>query len=296
MGKRDLIKSISLVFVKVISFIVANVLLQKLMFIPLKAISGRYWAQYDGRGLNEPWFLSISISIFFSALLTCFLFLKYFDKNKWSYIRLTFQNYAKYCASGIAISFIIIIIFTLINLSLGNSELKVNFSSFTNVILYAIIISIGVFALVAFEELVFRGYILKTCEVHFNKTTAVILSSLLFSAGHFLRPYASFLAFANIFLAGIILSLICIFYNSLWVPFGIHFGWNYFLWLFNYPISNERWTNPLFKLNYKFENLIMGSKFGPEDSILVTIILVFAIGYFLIKHKNKDRVEHAINM
>ncbi len=289
-------KARSLSVVKVISFILANLLLQKLVFIPLSAISVRYWSQYNGRGLNEPWFLASSISILIVAIIITFVFLKYFDKKHWSYLRITSSKSVKYYFSGITISLIIIIVFTLVNLILGNSELMINYNSLSDVMLYVIIIIFGVLATVAFEEIVFRGYVLKTFEVHFNKVTSVILSSLLFSAAHYLRPDASFLAFANIFLAGIVLSIICIYYNNLWAPLGIHFGWNYFLWFFNYPNSDDRWTNPIFKLNYNRENLIMGSKFGPEDSILLTIFLVVSIGCFLFKYRSKDRVAHTNNM
>ncbi len=49
---------------KVLTFVaVTQVLLQLVVFTALRAVSAAYWSQYDGRGLNEPWFLSSSIAI-----------------------------------------------------------------------------------------------------------------------------------------------------------------------------------------------------------------------------------------
>jgi len=289
MERNNSIKSVSLGVVKVISLIVAIILFQRIVLIPISIVSRTYWSHLDGRGLNEPWFLSSSIAIFLASLLVVFLYLKYFDKKKWSYIRLTFDKYAKYFNTGVAVSFVVIILFTLLNVAIGNTQLIFNYSSLFNVLFYIVILFIGILSLVVYEEIVYRGYILKTFENHFGLITAIILSSLFFSAAHLLRADASLLSFVNIFLAGIFLSTICIYFNSLWVSIGFHFGWNYFLWLFNYPVSGGRYTNPILVLKYNKYNLFSGSEFGPEDSIILTILLTLLISYFLYKYKRKTK-------
>lgn len=180
------------------------------------------------------------------------------------------------------------LLFTLLNIILGNTRLAIIYSSFSTTLFYIVLLGVGIGVLVLYEELIFRGYVLKTLETRFSAFTAVIISSLLFSAAHFLRPDSSLLAFVNIFLAGALLSICCINYNSLWLPIGLHFGWNYFLWIFNYPISNQRWTNPILKLNYKEYNLIVGSEFGPESSLILTVIFMILVGYLLYRLKSKS--------
>ncbi len=291
MEKSNSIKSVAFAVVKVIILILVIIIAQRIALIPLSLISQTYWSHLDGRGLNEPWFLTSSITIFLASLLVVFLYLKYIDKKKWSYIRLTFDRYAKYFNTGVAISFVVIILFTLFNVVIGNTQLILNYSSLFNVLFYFVILFIGILSIVVYEEIVYRGYILKTVENHFGLITAIIISSLLFSAAHLLRADASILSFVNIFLAGVFLSTICIHFNSLWASIGFHFGWNYFLWLFNYPVSGNRYTNPILILKYNEYNLFSGSEFGPEDSIILTILLALLIAYSLYKYKRKEKAD-----
>ncbi|HPI38371.1 MAG TPA: type II CAAX endopeptidase family protein [Ignavibacteriaceae bacterium] len=287
MEKSNRVKSMLWGAVKVISYIILVQLFQRIVILPLASVSRSYWSELDGRGLNEPWFLSTGFAIFLVAVVITAIFLKFIEKTGWVYIRLTFDKYSKKFNAGAAIALLIVILFTILNLVLSNTQLIINYSSFTSLILYIIILMIGILLLVAHEEIMYRGYILRTFEKHYNTVTAVILSSLLFSLAHSLRPDISPLSFINIFLAGAFLSILCINYNSIWLPLGFHFGWNYFLWLFNYPISGQRYTNPLFKLEYSNHNLVTGSEFGPEDSIVMTVLLAAITGYTLYKHKRK---------
>jgi membrane protease YdiL (CAAX protease family) len=289
MEKSNRIKTVAFAVVKVISLIVAIILLQRIALLPISHLSKTYWSHLDGRGLNEPWFLSSSIAISLASLSVVLLFLKYLDKKKWTYIRLTFDKYVRYFSLGVAVSFVLVILFTLFNVAVENTQLILNYSSLFNVLFYFIILFIGILSLVVYEEVVYRGYILKTFEAHFGIITSIILSSLFFSAAHLLRENASLLSFVNIFLAGVFLSIICINYNSLWASIGFHFGWNYFLWLVNYPVSGARYTNPILILKYNEYNLFSGSEFGPEDSIILTILLTLLISYFLYKHKRKTK-------
>ena len=66
--------------------------------------------------------------------------------------------------------------------------------------------------------------------------------------------------------------------------------------IFNFPVSGRTFPNPIIKLSYNEYNIIVGNKYGPEDSILLTVIMVILIGYFLFKHRSKDRVTHTNNL
>lgn len=289
------LKSMGLGVVKVVSFIILIQVLIKILLIPLSEISKKYWSHLDGRGLNEPWFISSTILVFVSSLVICYFFVKYFDKKKWDYIRFTFDNSLKYFTSGNIIAGIIIIAFAVVNIVAGNINVSLDLSSTVNILLHFFFGIITLFSAVAYEELVVRGYILRTLEEHFNKITAVLASSLLFSAAHFANPNVSFLGSTNIFLAGVLLALICIYFNNLWFPIGLHFGWNFLLWFFNFPVSGKVYPNPIIKLNYTEYNMVIGNKFGPEESFFVTVILFVAIGYFLFRYKSKDSAEFASN-
>jgi len=64
---------------------------------------------------------------------------------------------------------------------------------------------------------------------------------------------------------------------------GLHFGWNFFFWLFNFPVNGIRYPNPLLVLEYNEYSPVIGSRFGPEDSVLIApAIIAMAIYCFLV--------------
>jgi membrane protease YdiL (CAAX protease family) len=287
MGKKSKVKLILLDFIKIIGFIISILLLRQLIFIPLGALSTKYWSKYDGRGLNEPWYLSSSMAIFLVTILVCFIFVKFVDKRDWSYLRLKSDNKLKLFLLGILVSLALTLFFACGLILSGSVVFTVEPKSLGHILFYLTLVLIGGLALVLNEELVARGYVLKTLENHSGAIFAVILSSLLFSLFHMFNPNTSLLGFLNIFLMGCFLALVCIHYNNLWAPIGLHFGWNFSLYLFNLPLSGHQYPNPIFTLKYNEYSLLSGSRFGPEDSIILTILLSIIVAYIFIKLSRK---------
>lgn len=283
MEKRFKVKPILLDFIKIIGFIISILLLRQLIFIPIGALSSKYWSKYDGRGLNEPWYLSSSLAIFLVTILVCFIFVKFIDKKNWSYLRLKSDNKLKLFLLGILVSLAIVLFFTGGLILFGAVVITIEPKSLELILFYLILALIGTFAVVLNEELISRGYVLKTLENHSGAIFAVILSSLLFSLFHIFNPNTSLLGFLNVFLMGCLVALVCIYYNNLWVPIGLHFGWNFSLYLFNLPVSGHQYPNPIFTLKYNAYSLLSGSRFGPEDSIVLTILLSIIVAYIFMK-------------
>ena len=76
------------------------------------------------------------------------------------------------------------------------------------------------------EELAFRGYILQRLAQAWGLPVAVVASSLAFAAMHALNPNAQPLALASLFVAGLLLACAYLVSRSLWLPIGLHIGWN----------------------------------------------------------------------
>jgi membrane protease YdiL (CAAX protease family) len=289
MGKKHRLRSIALAIVKVVAFVLSIKFLVQLVFIPLGAFSARYWSRYDGRGLNEPWFLTSCFAILLVTLLVCFAFIKFLDKKDWSYIRLKSGKKFRLFVTGGVLSFAAVLAFVVVMVISGVIKIDTQPKPLENIVFYLALGFIGNFALVLNEELITRGYVLRTLENSSNAILAVIVSSLFFSLLHIFRPNTSLLAFVNIFLMGCFIASVCIHYNSLWAPFGLHLGWNYSLYLFNFPVSGHQYPNPIFSLQYNQFSLLSGSKFGPEDSVLVTILLVIVLAYFFVRFLKRAR-------
>jgi membrane protease YdiL (CAAX protease family) len=77
-----------------------------------------------------------------------------------------------------------------------------------------------------FEELLYRGIVLRYAELWLGSWVALALSSLLFAAGHFLggpQPPEVFIEHAAV---GVLCGAAYLLTRRLWMPFGIHVGLN----------------------------------------------------------------------
>lgn len=105
---------------------------------------------------------------------------------------------------------------------------------------------------------------------------SVFISSLVFAFFHSANPNVNSLALLNIFLAGVFFGLAFINFRSILLTWGIHFSWNYTLELLNLPISGFNFAttwHPL-SLSAKTQGILTGGSFGPEGSIVLSIILL----------------------
>jgi hypothetical protein len=126
-----------------------------------------------------------------------------------------------------------------------------------------------------------RGYHLQTLASGLNTGWGWILSSLAFGMLHLGNPNASWMAAAGIFLAGVFLGYAYIRSGQLWLPIGLHIGWNFFEGVvFGFPVSGL----PFYQLPHTLvsgPDLWTGGAFGPEAGLL--LIPALAIGSLLVQ-------------
>jgi uncharacterized protein len=78
------------------------------------------------------------------------------------------------------------------------------------------------------EELLFRGAIFRITEEWLGTTSALLISAALFGAAHGLNSGATPIGVIAIALeAGVLLGVAYSASRSLWLPIGMHFGWNF---------------------------------------------------------------------
>jgi len=126
------------------------------------------------------------------------------------------------------------------------------------------------------EELLFRGFPLQVLVEGIGTWPAIIALSLLFGALHLGNPNASVLGILNTVVAGILLSIAYVKTRSLWLPYGIHVGWNVGLgFVFGFPLSGidiaSLWTT-----GTAGSETILGGGYGPEGGLLGTFIFAAA--------------------
>ncbi|MBI4474257.1 MAG: CPBP family intramembrane metalloprotease [Acidobacteria bacterium] len=122
------------------------------------------------------------------------------------------------------------------------------------------------------EELLFRGYPLQALIHGIGVWPATILMSLIFGMTHLSNPNASLLSVGNTVLAGVMLSLAYVQTRWLWLPYGIHIGWNAGQgWVLGFPLSGLD-ISSLWTTNVSGDHLILGGAYGPEAGLLGTFI------------------------
>ena len=134
------------------------------------------------------------------------------------------------------------------------------------------------------EELSFRGYILQRLVPAWGMPAAVIVSSLAFAMVHVLNPNVQPLAILSIFFAGLLLATAYWVSGSLWLPIGLHIGWNLAeIHIFGFAGSGI--TEPaLMRSVVHGPELVTGGAFGPEGGILGVVapligIAILVVGY-----------------
>jgi membrane protease YdiL (CAAX protease family) len=134
------------------------------------------------------------------------------------------------------------------------------------------------------EELVFRGAVYRLLEKGFGTLVAIILSGALFGALHAFNPGATVVSsLAIAFEAGILLAAAYVVTRSLWLPIGLHFGWNFTEGgIFSAAVSGGH-SHGLINTAFVGSSLITGGAFGPEASVVaVTICTIAALAMLVI--------------
>lgn len=124
------------------------------------------------------------------------------------------------------------------------------------------------------EELIFRGYAFQLLVEKMGPFATILPVSVLFGFAHILNSNVSRLAIANTVIWGILLGYSFLRSRDLWLPIGLHFGWNAVLPLFGANLSGH--TIDVTRYTYRWDLLPIwsGGNYGPEGGLLTTIFVV----------------------
>ena len=124
------------------------------------------------------------------------------------------------------------------------------------------------FLISSWEELWFRSLILNYCSRFLSAINISLTVGVLFTLMHVLNPEISLLQKGPaLFFAGALLTLLYFYYQTIWVPVGLHFGNNYCSELFN---------------NGHNDDIILGN-----DAYFSAILLAGIFFVYMVKFKRK---------
>jgi hypothetical protein len=141
------------------------------------------------------------------------------------------------------------------------------------------------------EEVSFRGYPFQRMVDAIGPAPAVVLVSLLFGAVHWTNPGSSPFSTLNTALVGVLLCIAYLRTRTLWLPWGIHFGWNFTLGvIFGLPVSGLNEFAVLIHGKAKGPHLLTGGAYGIEASATATAVML--VGLLLVVVFTRRRLPH----
>jgi membrane protease YdiL (CAAX protease family) len=130
------------------------------------------------------------------------------------------------------------------------------------------------------EELVFRGYPFQRLAESLGAVAAVALFAGLFGLAHLGNPSRTWISTLNTMLVGIPLSIGYLRSRSLWLPVGLHFGWNFLQGFgLGLPVSGIGLPFSALKATVSGNELLTGGSYGPEGGLLTTGVIAAATVY-----------------
>lgn len=229
------------------------------------------------------------VLVVISLLFTTKISMHFFENKKMIDIGLRFSTKnVRELLLGIIMPFIMLSIVFLLYIIFGFGYLVTGNISFINNFLLPFLFYI----LVAFsEEILFRGYMFQKFIELTNKYVALFVLSICFGLAHLFNPHISALSVINIILVGILFSICYIKTNSLWLPISIHFTWNFVQEVvFGFPVSGVKYFDTFISFVSTGPEWITGGHFGPEGSIIVSVLLL-AVSLLIIYNKKLIAVQ-----
>ena len=128
------------------------------------------------------------------------------------------------------------------------------------------------------EETIVRGFVFRVIQIASGTWAAVAISSALFGVAHAFNPGATISSSIAIALeAGVLLAAAYIVTGRLWLPIGLHAGWNFAEGsLFGMSVSGNAAKLALLTGTLTGPVILTGGAFGPEASVLAVIVCLAA--------------------
>ncbi len=222
-------------------------------------------------------------AMFAAVTLTVFLARRFLDRRTILSLGFARARAVADVAAGFVVAGLMMGAVFVIEWALG--WLRVESVAWTTESLFTVIIQLFVWLLIFLagawaEELLCRGYWLQNIAEGRGLVWGVIVSSVLFGLLHGLNPNVTVTAIALLALAGVFLAVPYLYTRQLWMPIGLHLGWNYFEGnIFGFQVSGLD-TFRLIRSTVGGPEIITGGAFGPEAGLIVLVAM--ALGTLLI--------------
>jgi membrane protease YdiL (CAAX protease family) len=121
------------------------------------------------------------------------------------------------------------------------------------------------------EELMFHGYAFQDLVRNIGPFATVLPVGILFGLAHAGNQNVTLLAVVNTAAWGVLLGVAYLRTRALWLPIGLHFGWNAAMPLFGVNLSGFTMSMTGYELRWRADALWSGGAYGFEGGLFTTI-------------------------
>jgi membrane protease YdiL (CAAX protease family) len=142
------------------------------------------------------------------------------------------------------------------------------------------------------EELLFRGVLFRIVERGLGSYGAMALTGLVFGGAHLVNPQATPVgALAIAIEGGVMLGAVYAATRTLWLPIGLHLGWNAVLGgVFAATVSGSDSTPGLLRSALTGPDVLTGGSFGPEASVFAVLVCTVPTVLFLLRARSRGLI------
>ena len=140
------------------------------------------------------------------------------------------------------------------------------------------------------EEMLFHGYAFQLLIRRIGAFATILPAAVLFGLAHVANEHSNWLGIGNTMLWGVLFGYAYLRTTALWLPIGLHFGWNVVLPLFGANLSGFTMGVTGYALHWKTSKLISGGDYGPEGSLLTTgvvVVLFFVLHRYTVEQSTE---------
>ena len=129
------------------------------------------------------------------------------------------------------------------------------------------------------EEMFFRGYGFQALLEVLGPYTTILPVGAIFALLHGGNPGSTPLALVNTGGFGVLFGYAYLRSRDLWLPIGLHYGWNLALPLFGVNVSGYALGSVGWHIEWDAGAIWSGGEYGPEGSVITAAVLVVLLVY-----------------
>ena len=223
-----------------------------------------------------------AVSSLVSALIAGWICARYLEGLPFRSLGLAFSvNWHTHLALGIVVGGLTLCTTLLLLLLVGSLSFASNHTSTPNEIIQSLATSLVVFSVAAaFEEVLFRGYLLQTFARSGLAWFAIAATAVIFGAVHSGNPNADLISTANTVLAGFWFGYAYLKTRDLWFVWGVHLMWNWMQGsIFGIEVSGLTAVteHPILREIDHGPNWLTGGEYGVEAGVACTAAIIMSI-------------------